>query len=134
MTTMTDTQTTNLTQRLRMDALDLRRRDPQAAAKQLRDIARTLTEDTTTPRDGFDAATPYELCQRYAAGIITREALINQLTRWEYTEPFEQEPWNEAPANPPGTFNEVIDAADEGLIDDAIYDELLAGRAQRATA
>ncbi|WP_462417558.1 hypothetical protein [Kytococcus sp. Marseille-QA3725] len=130
---MTDTQTNNLIQRLRMDALDLRRRDPQAAADQLREIARTLTEDTTTPRDGFDAATPYELCQRYAAGLITREALIDQLTRWDYAPRAQAEVWNEILPNVPGSFNEVVRAADRGLIDDTIYDEVLAGRAQRAT-
>lgn len=121
---MTDTQTNNLAQRLHMDALDLRRRDPQAAAQQLRDIARTLTQDTTTARDGFDAASPYELCQRYAAGLITREALVDQLTRWDYAPEAQAEVWNEIVPSVPGSFSEVAAAKRRGLIDRSIYSEV----------
>lgn len=125
---MTDTQTSSPTQRLRMDTLDLRRRDPQAAAELLREMARTLTENTSTPRNGFDAASPYELCQRYAA-LLTRNSLIDQLTRWDYTPEAQAEEWNEILPSVSGSFSGVIRTADRGLIDDTIYDEVLAGRA-----
>lgn len=36
-------------------------------------------------REGFSGADPYEIALRYAAGQITREQLIDELSRWEYT-------------------------------------------------
>lgn len=68
---------------------------------------------------------PYELCQRYAAGEIDRDQLIDELARWEYTE-IPKPTWLDdiAPGPGPGSFREVMRAADEELIDDAIYDEV----------
>ncbi|WP_462417909.1 hypothetical protein [Kytococcus sp. Marseille-QA3725] len=84
-----------------------------------------MIENTTAPREGFDAASPYELCQRYAAGYITRDSLVDQLTRWHYTPEPEIDPWNEVEPSVPGSFQEVLYAKHEGLIDRSIYDEVL---------
>ena len=36
------------------------------------------------PRPGFSGADPYEIAQRYAAGDLTREELVEELSPWEY--------------------------------------------------
>lgn len=75
--------------------------------------------------EGRDGATPYEVCQRYAAGMLDREVLIKELVEW----PYKPTPWaneyGEYEESMEGTWQEVVDAADNGLIDDAIYDEVL---------
>lgn len=75
---------------------------------------------------GFSGAGPYEICQRFAAGLIERAQLVDELTRWEYT-PIPQGEWFEdpQPSPGPGSWREVVNAVDEGLIDDATYDEVL---------
>lgn len=83
--------------------------------------ARTVPE----AEPGFSGAGPYEICQRYSIGQISREELVDQLSRWEYA-PIPQPEWLEdiVPAPEPGSWFEVERAMDEGLIDDAIYDEV----------
>ncbi|MDR7294469.1 hypothetical protein HMPREF3160_05240 [Arthrobacter sp. HMSC06H05] len=73
----------------------------------------------------FNAASPYEVCQRYAAGFIDRTEVVRQLVAW----PYKPTPWaneyGEYEESRDGTWREVVEAADNGLIDDAIYDEVL---------
>ena len=73
----------------------------------------------------FNAASPYEVCQRYAAGFIDRTEVVRQLVAW----PYKPTPWaneyGEYEESMDGTWQEVVEAADNGLIDDAIYDEVL---------
>ncbi|MCW3768863.1 MULTISPECIES: helix-turn-helix domain-containing protein [Paenarthrobacter] len=80
--------------------------------------------------DGFSGASPYEIAERYAAGDIDRDALIRELSAWPY-------PWNEGADDavheldwmpcpePPGSFEEVGRAFDEGLIDGDAYNQIL---------
>lgn len=84
--------------------------------------ARTVPEAVP----GFSGAGPYEICQRFAADLIEREQLVDELTRWEYT-PIPEGEWFEdpMPSPGPGSWREVVNAVDEGLIDDATYDEVL---------
>ena len=80
--------------------------------------------------DGFSGASPYEIAERYAAGDLDRDALIRELSAWPY-------PWNEGAHDavheldwmpgpePPGSFEEVGRAFDEGLIDGDAYNRIL---------
>ncbi|MFJ2619553.1 hypothetical protein [Glutamicibacter sp. NPDC087344] len=73
----------------------------------------------------FNSASPYEVCQRYAAGFIDRAEVVRQLVAW----PYKPTPWaneyGEYEESLDGTWEEVSDAARYGLIDYAIYDEVL---------
>ncbi|MGP5254298.1 hypothetical protein [Brachybacterium alimentarium] len=74
---------------------------------------------------GFSGAGPYEICQRYSLGQLTREQLIEELVRWEYA-PIPEPEWLEdiVPSPGPGSWREVQKAHREGLIDDGTYDEV----------
>ena len=90
-------------------------------------LSQQLKTAKKTPEvpEGFSGAGPYEICQRYAAGEIGREQLLDELARWPYT-PIPQPVWLDdiTPSPGPGSFREVMRAADEGLIDGATYDEV----------
>lgn len=93
--------------------------------------AKTL-DSTPEPAPGFSGAGPYEVCQRYGAGLIGREQLVDELSRWEYT-PIPQGEWYEdvlvAPG--PGSWLEVQHAHREGLIDGTIYEDARIGKLHR---
>lgn len=80
---------------------------------------------TPLPREGFSGASPKEICQRYAADFLSREQLVDELTRWDYAPMAETDGYDSLLVDPPGSFAEVIAAADAGLIDDDVYDEVL---------
>lgn len=73
------------------------------------------------PRAGFSGADPYEIAQRYAAGDLSREQVVDELARWEYR------PW--APTDgydwttgDEGEWEETVGRAlEEGLLDDETY-------------
>lgn len=73
----------------------------------------------------FNAASPYEVCQRYAAGFIDREELVRLLVEW----PYKPTPWaneyGEYEESRDGTWQEVGAALRHELIDAATYDEVL---------
>lgn len=78
------------------------------------------------PLPGRDSAGPYEVCLRYAAGQLTREQTIAQLSAWPYTQA------DTLPADgddivviPPGTMHEVVEAKHAGLIDREMYGEFV---------
>lgn len=80
--------------------------------------------------EGFSGASPYEIAERYAAGDIDRAAMIRQLSVWPYTEnggaAAAAAEWESTPyMDTPGSFAEVGQAFDEGLIDGDAYDEIL---------
>lgn len=73
------------------------------------------------PRDGFSGADPYEIAQRYAAGELSREQLVEELSRWEYRphDPGDGYDWT---TYEPGEWDETVGRAlDDGLLDDATY-------------
>lgn len=74
---------------------------------------------------GFSGAGPFEICQRYVIEQISRERLVDELSRWQYT-PIAQLQWlDDVIADPgPGPWDEVETAVEDGLIDDVIYDEV----------
>lgn len=82
----------------------------------------------TQPREGFSGADPYELCQRYAVGELTRERLTDELSRWDYVraEPVgERDYFDDLRFSERGSFDDVVRALDDGLIDGSIYDTVL---------
>ena len=126
-------------QRLEVDALDYKRTLKAAAGGMTQRemaallgmsqpaVAKALQRAQAVPAvvGEFNAASPYEVCQRYAAGFIDRAAVVRQLVEW----PYKPTPWaneyGEYEESMEGTWQEVVEAADTGLIDDAIYDEVL---------
>lgn len=85
------------------------------------------------PLEGFSGATPAEICQRFAAGFIDRAQLIDELSRYPYQPVGKTDGYDWLTEEPPGTFNEVVDAAHQGLIDDGIYDAVMDALAAQGT-
>lgn len=75
-------------------------------------------------RPGFSGATAYEIAQRFDAGELSREQVVDELGRWDYRpgSPSDGYDWS---TFDPGEFAEVERAHTEHLIDDATYDEIL---------
>ena len=75
---------------------------------------------------GFSGASPYEIAQRYAAGLISRERVIDELARWDY-EPRHRTDGVDwlTPDDPGRTFEAVGAALDDGLLGDEVYDAIL---------
>ena len=80
---------------------------------------------TPMPRVGFSGASPKEICQRYAAGLLERSQLVDELTRWEYTQSAVTDGYDSLLVDQPGSFDEVIAAMHTGLIEADVYGELL---------
>lgn len=76
-------------------------------------------------RDTAEATGPYGICQRYAAGTIDRDQLIDELTRWPYVQRGKTDGFDGLLVDPPGTWAEVTDALHHGLIDTETYDQVL---------
>ena len=72
---------------------------------------------------GFSGATPFEIAQRYAAGLIDRAQLIDELGRFPYV-PVSLAARDGMNATVPGTAREILDALDAGLIDEDTYDAI----------
>lgn len=80
--------------------------------------------------EGFSGASPYEVAERYAAGDIDRETVIRELSAWPYVQnegaAAAQAEWDSTPyPDTPGSFAEVGQAFDDGLIDAEAYDLIL---------
>lgn len=80
------------------------------------------------PREGFSGASAYEIAQRYAAGEIDRDQLVDELTRWEYVPRPQTDGYDDLLIVPDGTFEEVGQARRNGLIDGETYDVILHAR------
>lgn len=76
------------------------------------------------PLDGFSGATPYEICQRYAGGIIDRAQLVDELSRFPYAEGGRTDGYDSLIVDPAGTWSEVSDARRRGLIENDVYEEV----------
>lgn len=73
----------------------------------------------------FKAASPHEVCQRYAAGLIGREEVIRELVAWPYRSAPVFNEFGELESEIAGTFTDVDNAVSYGLIDESIYEEVL---------
>ena len=77
------------------------------------------------PVEGFSGADPYEICERYAADLISRKQLVDELSRWEYVP--QQHTVNEFDDllfDVPGSVDDLERALRRGLIDDELFDEI----------
>ena len=127
-------------QRIEVDALDYKRALKAAAAGGMTQremaallgmsqpaVAKALQRAQTVPKvvGEFNAASPYEVCQRYAAEFIDRAEVVRQLVAW----PYKPTPWaneyGEYEESLDGTWETVGDALRHELIDETIYDEVL---------
>lgn len=104
-------------QRVVADALGI---SQPALSQQLRGL-----DAVEPPRHGFSGATPLEVCQRYAAGFIGRDQLIDELTRWPYAKQGQTDGFDGLAVDPPGTWADVRKALRDGLIDAEAYDKVL---------
>ncbi|OAV60472.1 hypothetical protein [Enteractinococcus helveticum] len=82
-------------------------------------------DEVAEPQPGFSGAGPYEICQRYAIGQLSRAELIDELIRWPYAPSDTTDGVDTLLIDPPGSWDEVEQACDRGLIDGQIYDEVL---------
>ena len=76
---------------------------------------------------GFSGASPYEIAQRYRAGLLTEAQVIDELARWEYNSvEYTDGPldWN-AGAVTEGTWAEVERACSDGLLEPEVYDAII---------
>lgn len=71
---------------------------------------------------GFSGASPYEIAQRYAAGLIDREQLIDELGRFPYAPTPKTDGYDWLTEDVPNTVGDVLDALDDRLIDDDTYE------------
>ncbi|OZC42396.1 hypothetical protein CH289_27330 [Rhodococcus sp. RS1C4] len=83
--------------------------------------------DAPDVRPGLAGGTPYEIAARYAAKMLDRKTMIEQLSTWVY-ETVEQAPVGEGDVprlNLSGFNLQVGRALDERFIDEADYDRIL---------
>jgi hypothetical protein len=74
--------------------------------------------------EGFSGADPYEICQRYAAGIIERAQLVDELARWNYAPSPTTDGYDWLATPEAGTWGDVERANAMGLIDPSVYEEV----------
>lgn len=71
---------------------------------------------------GFSGASPYEIAERYAAGLISREQLVDELGRFPYAPTPTTDGYDWLVSEVPNTVGEVGRALDDGLIDIDTYE------------
>lgn len=88
--------------------------------------ALSASDNVAEVPEGFSGASPREICQLYAIGELDRAQLIDELSRWEYPAPISSEnAWDDLSVALPGSWDEVDRAAEDGLIDYDLLDEVL---------
>ncbi|UNX53176.1 hypothetical protein MF406_09005 [Georgenia sp. TF02-10] len=70
---------------------------------------------------GFSGASPYEIAERYAAGLIDRDQLIDELGRFPYARTPTTDGYDWLTDEVPNTTGDIGDALDDGLIDEDTY-------------
>lgn len=86
-----------------------------------------MDHDQPETESVFSGATPYEIAQRYDSGAITRDQVIDELSRWQYRSvEYTDGPldWN-AGADTDGTWEEVARALSDGLLEPETYDAVI---------
>lgn len=73
---------------------------------------------------GFSGATPQEICERYAAGLIERDQLVRELSAFPYEARGHTDGYDSLIVDPPGTWAEVEAALHAGLIGEDVYAEV----------
>lgn len=88
-------------------------------------ISELSRREVPEPLAGFSGATPYEIAQRYAAGDIDREQLVEELIRFPYLPMPQTDGYDSLLVIPAGTVQDIVRAAEDGLLDDALYEQLV---------
>ncbi len=81
----------------------------------------------------FSAPTPYDICEMYAVGKLSREKLVDELTRFPYIPGGHTDGYDSLLVDLPGTWSEVADACRRGLIDESIYADVFTARHPEAS-
>lgn len=81
------------------------------------------------PPTGFSGASVYEIAERYTAGEIDREALVDQLSRWPAPGPGSHR--GQPVDNQHEVLTELGKALRHGLLDESAYQTVLDQRRQR---
>jgi len=131
-------QLLNSRQRMEVDALDYKRTLKAAAdVMSQREMAALLgmsqpavakalqrAQSLSAVVGESNAASPYEVCQRYAAGLIAHDEVVRQLVEWPYKPTPCANEYGEDEESLEGTWEEVGDALRHELIDAATYVEV----------
>ena len=85
-------------------------------------------------RAGFSSDSPYEICQRYYVGELTRAQAIDELVRWEYKpqakgEEWDPGVWKEEHPRVRGSWDDMHTAKTHKLIDHSLMLEVSRTRA-----
>ncbi|MGQ4532201.1 hypothetical protein ACUIAC_02845 [Dermabacteraceae bacterium P13138] len=93
-------------------------------------LVQAKEEKVEQARPGFSGTSPMEVCKRYAIGQLTREQVIDELSRWEYEKVPEVElNWiDDIWPDVPGSFQDIESARYNKLIDNEIYGEVFRAR------
>lgn len=76
--------------------------------------------------EGFHGGDPEEIIQRFAAGEISREQVVDELARWDYPPGDELDgPLDDIIGEVPGSFDVVVRAARTGVLPGDVYDAIL---------
>lgn len=84
------------------------------------------------PAEGFSGASPYEILLRFDAGLLSREQLIDELSRWDYPTYEPADPDGDYTPSNAGTEADITRALDEGILDDELYMEIVDAIIDRA--
>jgi len=74
------------------------------------------------PPAGFSGASVYEIAQRFTAGELGRDDLVDELTRWPDPSAFDRSPALDAEQAP---LREMSRALRDGLLDESAYRAIL---------
>ncbi|MGW6132381.1 hypothetical protein ACWFNE_20340 [Cellulomonas sp. NPDC055163] len=86
-------------------------------------------------REGFSSATPLEVAERYAAGLITREQMRAELSAWDYTSRERPDgPYDEIWVVDDHSFENVSTATREGYLDHEDYEVIFDAYGARVRA
>lgn len=89
--------------------------------------------DVTEPPKGFSGTDPYEIASRYALEEIDREQLIDQLSNWAYAPSATTDGLHDdLLVGTAGTFEDVVRAYREGLIDRESYGMIVKNKMRRS--
>lgn len=89
----------------------------------------------TMPLAGFSGADPYEICERYAADFISREQVLDELTRWEYAPRGRTaDSVDNLIVNTQGSIADVERAMRQGLIDKELFYEVVEAIEERVAS
>lgn len=73
---------------------------------------------------GFSGASPFEIAERYAAGLIDRVQLVEELGRFPYAPTPRTDGVDWLTEEVPKSVGEVLEALHAGLIDPPLYEEI----------